>query len=308
MKRPARIVAGPIAQRIGDALSVDVDIDVVTLPVSSPAEFDEAGGWLVVVDDAGAEHVLEYVAVSDDELHVELAEPLPVALPAGRRVDVWDTTTAAPIVEYVADVAFDDQLEGDPVPAVVKAGLIERLRGDVSGLVGSAVTIERQDPRPNDPDEDTELYVDEIDGQQSYLSLENADPDTAPDGLADAAPTSPPTTSPAVTVLAVPGNRGLYVRLDPPPGTWESVEVTTSRTPSFEVVEAAVTTTSSTVLLAPVPTNTDLWLRARLFNDVGSAPTGVVVGPHRVFGVESLDIADLSLTVRKFNTAKHAIY
>lgn len=125
------------AEKLGDTLDANAALGAITLIVGDVADFDELGGSLRI---NGA--VLAYSTCDDDAGTVTLTDALPAAAELGDPVHVWDTQRLTVAMEYVAQVAVDDDDEGDPIEAVIASHLVEKLSSGIRGLVGESVLME----------------------------------------------------------------------------------------------------------------------------------------------------------------------
>lgn len=120
-------------------------------------------------------------------------------------------------------------------------------------------------------------------------------------------PTAPPASSPVVAA-AYPMTRALSVALtgDLEPGTTVLVEAAEDE--AFTTVAASAEAPSRSIVVPGLEPRRNYWLRATASNELGTAATSPVAGPFFTLQIESLDVTDLSLTVRKFNTTRHQLY
>jgi hypothetical protein len=118
-------------------------------------------------------------------------------------------------------------------------------------------------------------------------------------------PTGSPALSPAFVVNVLFGT--LSVRTDPI-DVWTTLKYEVSTNATFTSIVLIVNARQTLVQLSPVPSATNLWVRVTAFNELGSAAPAAVSGPHQTLVIESVNVADFSLTVRKFQTSTHMLY
>lgn len=130
--------------------------------------------------------------------------------------------------------------------------------------------------------------------------------DDIEEGAVPIGPTEAPASTPEIVAVATL-NRALMITM-PPQTPFERYKVEVSKNNTFTDLEQVVTSWSNVVTVSPLPAFTDLWVRVSLANDVGEAPPSAAAGPIRTLQLEDVDVADLTLTVKKFKTSQHMIY
>lgn len=231
---------------LGSILTVAALLGATTLAVEDAADFDEAGGVVII----GGTEIVTYTAADDAAGTLTLATPTAAAWDVDTRIELWDTTGATRVVETVAQVLVEgvDQ-SGDSLEAVVDHALIPFLPEGIretdpeTGLVGEAVAIEWRGD---------ELVVVNIIGQAPVMDGSMIDPTTLPPGVTPETPSTPA----APTVLG--GISSLLVRWDAithiNPVTYAVyVSDTTPVVPSATTFVGEVTGTQLTVRRIPVP-------------------------------------------------------
>lgn len=240
---------------LGSALEADAPAGATFLAVEEPADFDEAGGTVVLRGGADVESpaapdvVVEYTSADDGMSTLTLAEPLATAWGAGTRVEVWDNELGKPLTETIAMVSADGDDAGDSLEAIVDHSLIgylpEGIRAvdPVSGITGEAVALEYRG---------ADLFVVDILGKSPLLNGDVLDPDTVPEPR----PPSEPEAPAAPQVLGSIGS--LLVRWDaithPNPVVYEvHASDTTPVVPSAETLVTEISGTQATIRRLPKP-------------------------------------------------------
>lgn len=233
---------------LGGTLAADTPAGSTVLVVEDAADFDGAGGELLL----GATEVIAYSAADDEAGTLTLATPTAAAWEVDTRVEVWDSATGARVTETVAQVLVDgtDQW-GDALEAVVDHALIPYLPEGIrdpdpeSGTIGEAVALTWRGD---------ELVVLNIIGRQPIMDGSMIDPETLPPS--GGATPEEPTTPGAPVVYG--GIASLLVRWDaithPNPVVYE---VHASATPGFSpgpsTLISEISGTAATIRRLPVP-------------------------------------------------------
>lgn len=186
---------------LGSVISVSAGVGATALAVEDAADFDEAGGVVII----GDTEIVTFVSADDESGILTLAAPTTVAWDVDTRIELWDATAATRVVETVAQVLVEGADQGgDSLEAVVDHTLIPflpegiRETGPETGLVGEAVAIEWRGE---------ELVVVNIIGQAPVMNGAVIDPSTIPGSLP-----SVPTNPSAPTIIGGLGT--LFARWD----------------------------------------------------------------------------------------------
>lgn len=148
----------------------------------------------------------------------------------------------------------------------------------------------------------------EVLGKRNLIDGGAIDPSTEipPAAVPPAGPKAPPTGSPGAEV--VPSSRSLNIYAIGPIDAWTTLVYEVSLDPGFATPLHSIRTRSGAITFAPTPDRTNMYVRITAENALGSADPGPVVGPVRTMLIESVDVADFGLTVKKFLSSTHQLY
>lgn len=124
----------------GHHVTVAAAVGATVLTLDDTADFDEAGGQVLV-----SGQVYDYDAVDPIAHTLTLTEPLTVAAAVDDPAELFDPEVGGTIVvEYEADVLLDDQDPSDrPIQVSVPHGLVPMLEESVRGGIAEAVSLVR---------------------------------------------------------------------------------------------------------------------------------------------------------------------
>lgn len=237
---------------------------------------------------------LTYLSVDPATNIMLLAAPTVNAYPEGTDViGVGETT--------VATVDLEDGFE--PVRAelshALKSSTVlaegQRGRGDVERVLIDEIS--------------GRWMLVEVLGKRNLIDGAAIDPTTTipAESVPDPGPTEPPASSPTITVTPFSRSLNIYAS-GAQPDIWTVLTYEVALDPAFATIVQSVTTRSSSATIAPTPDRTDLYARVTASNVHGSAPPSPTVGPVRTMLIESVDVADFALNVKKLLSSTHKLY
>lgn len=229
---------------LGSTLAEAAASGATTLVLEDTADFDEAGGTVLL----GGEALLTYTAADDEAGEVYLSAPLAAAWDIDTRVEVWDPAAGAVVTETFAEILVEGmENAGDSLVAIVDHALIPYLPEGMrnpdpqTGVIGEPVELEYRGD---------DLFVVNVLGKAPVMDGSMIDPETLPPAAEPEIPEEPD----APTVL--PGIGQLFVRwaglTHPNPVVYEvyvSDESPVAATPENLVSE--VTGTAATIRRLP---------------------------------------------------------
>lgn len=278
-------------------LSSDVPAGSTALPLMTVEGFSPDGGAAIITQQTEDDDITEPIAYGGVDLEtntLQLIAPLVFSYEEGADVVGKGETTW---------VTVDLGEEEEPVPAELSHSL------KTTTALAEGIRVSEDAETVLIDEVSGRWFLIEVIGQQNLLDGGAIDPSTQIPGeaLPPPGPTDPPSESP--TIVVVPYSRSLNVYAQgPQPDIWTTLVFEVARDAGFTNMVQAVRTRSTAATIAPTPDRTDLYVRVTAENELGSAPPSPVVGPVRTMLIESVDVADFGLTVKKFLSSTHMLY